>query len=204
MNMTRLIRNALVFLLVWAIAAVAEAQRGFGPSIPTPQPYRPPVYVPPTPVFPHPNTPHIVVPQPVQPQIPVFIKRCSRCGHEVPITSCDGQHCPYCGVVWGAGPNTGLTTVRHSTSVPASGNIAVARERIPRALIPIIATLVAMGLVGGAALIWHYCQPAPKTRPQRFRDGVGNGFGRTAFNGPAGTRRGGPTDFAPDWLDDSR
>jgi DNA-directed RNA polymerase subunit RPC12/RpoP len=110
----RIIPFVSFIAILCIIAATGHAQiRPFGvPNIPQP-------HIPQPPNLPQPGVPHF---QP--PQAPVFVKRCMRCGHEVPASSSDGMMCPYCGVVWGAaggisnnntgtGPVTQTTVVKH-------------------------------------------------------------------------------------------
>ena len=204
MNTTRIIRIASLCMLIWTIATIAEAQRGGfrPPSIPVPQPYRPPTYHPPIPVVPQPGTPRFGVPQyrpPVQPQAPVVVKRCLNCGHEVPVTSCDGQTCPYCGVVWGSGPGNTIST--QETNRTNFGDLSGASGQIPKAWSLVIAAVAAIGLAGSGVLIWYHCRPTPK-----ILKSASMGASSTAFHGPAAIRPVGTTrgaaDGTPDWPKD--
>ncbi len=168
MNTTRVIQIVSLFMLIGTIAATAEAQRGgFGPPrIVVPQPYRPPMpvvpqpYRPPTPMGPQPGSPGFGIPNfrpPLGPQVPVLVKRCTHCGHEVPATSCDGQTCPYCGVVWGPGPGNGVSSIQ---TQEINGDMADTSGR--RVWMRVIAGIAAIGLAGAGALIWYHCRPAAK------------------------------------------
>ncbi len=184
----RVLKFASFLTFLGMLAATAQAQfRPSGPPrMPTPQPYRPP-----TPMFPQPVNPGFRPPHyqpPAVPQIPVFVKRCSRCGNEVPATSCDGQMCPYCGVVWGTPTGARLTSVQTQTTNGGTfGETAGVLGPGFRVLSLVVAGFAVIGLAGAGVLIWYYCRPAPKTANY-----VGAGL-----RSPAGT-----ADVAPDWLAD--
>jgi hypothetical protein len=179
----RLLKFALFLTFLGMMAATAQAQyRPSIPHFPTPQPYRPPT----PPTFPQPANPGFRPPQfhpPPTPQVPVFVKRCSRCGNEVPATSSDGQRCPYCGVVWGT--PTGRLTSTQTTNGETSGNAAGTHGQSFKILYLVVAGIAAIGLAGAGVLIWYYCRPVPR-KPN---------YGGMGLKGSAGAAAG-----APDWL----
>jgi hypothetical protein len=156
-----LITRIVTALCVVTALSAAAAHAQFGPRMPQPN-FPQPNF--PQPNFPRPpvvSTPNMHPPTPAAPQMPVVIKRCSRCGHEVPSYSSDGMVCPYCGVTWGQRSGGSIVSRRlPATSQDSASSDAVESPRgggVGGAGMIVVYGLGTAGLalIGAAVAVWY-------------------------------------------------